>query len=328
MRNRVGNMGRIVSIGECMGELSEAEMPTLLNMGFAGDTLNTAFYLRHSLGPDWQVDYLTAVGADGLSDRMVDFFRAEGIGTDHIRRLPDKTIGLYYITLKDGERSFTYWRSDSAAKRLASDPEALRRALQGADIAYWSGITLAILSNQDRLALIEALSHFAGGGGTVVFDPNLRPRLWDNTEVMRGWIHRAAAISNLCLPSFEDEATWFGDDDPQATIRRYRAEGVRRVVVKNGAGAVTFTCEDGSIDTLGVPSAKRVVDTTAAGDSFNAGFLAAEINGATTHEAIASGARLATNVIGARGALVREATGTQRLFNVQAVAPPPPSRVK
>lgn len=300
-------MGRIVSIGECMGELSETSSPGMLSMGFAGDTLNTAYYLRHSLGQDWQVDYVSAVGTDGLSDRMVDFLKSEGIGTDHVRRLADKTIGLYYITLKDGERSFTYWRNDSAAKRLASDPAALNRALEGADLAYWSGITLAILSNQDRLALIEALGQFAGKGGTVVFDPNLRPRLWDNPEAMRGWVHRAAAVSDLCLPSFEDEATWFGDADPAATAKRYQAEGARRVIVKNGAEDVTSAGSSGELSRFSVPSVEHVVDTTAAGDSFNAGYLAAELNGASIENAVAAGARLAGRVIGARGALVPDA---------------------
>ncbi|MFL0692549.1 MAG: sugar kinase [Agrobacterium tumefaciens] len=300
-------MGRIVSIGECMGELSETGSPGTLSMGFAGDTLNTAYYLRHSLGEDWQVDYVSAVGTDGLSDRMIDFLKSEGIGTDHVRRLADKTIGLYYITLKDGERSFTYWRNDSAAKRLASDPAALNHALEGADLAYWSGITLAILSNQDRLALIEALGQFAGKGGTVVFDPNLRPRLWDNPETMRGWVHRAAAVSDLCLPSFEDEATWFGDADPTATAKRYQAEGARRVIVKNGSEDVTFAGSSGELSCFSVPLVEYVVDTTAAGDSFNAGYLAAELNGASVENAVAAGARLAGRVIGARGALVPDA---------------------
>lgn len=300
-------MGRIVAIGECMGELSETGTPGTLGMGFAGDTLNTAYYLRQCLGSDWQVDYVSAVGTDGLSDRMVEFLSAEGIGTTHIRRLADKTIGLYYITLKDGERSFTYWRNDSAARKLASDPAALTRALEGADLAYWSGITLAILPNQDRLTLIEALSQFAGRGGRVVFDPNLRPRLWDNPETMRGWIHRAAAISDLCLPSFDDEATWFGDADPAATVKRYVGEGARRVIVKNGAADVTYQAGDGVMDALPIPPAERVVDTTAAGDSFNAGYLAAELRGASIPDAITAGARLAASVIGARGALVANA---------------------
>lgn len=300
-------MGRIVSIGECMGELSETGSPGTLSMGFAGDTLNTAYYLRHSLGKDWQVDYVSAVGTDGLSDRMVDFLNNEGIGTEHVRRLADKTIGLYYITLKDGERSFTYWRNDSAAKRLASDPAALNHALEGADLAYWSGITLAILSNQDRLTLIEALGQFAGKGGTVVFDPNLRPRLWDNPETMRGWVHRAAAVSDLCLPSFEDEATWFGDADPTATAKRYQAEGARRVIVKNGAEDVTSAGSSGELSRFSVPSVEHVVDTTAAGDSFNAGYLASELKGASVQDAVTAGARLAGRVIGAQGALVPNA---------------------
>lgn len=300
-------MGRIVSIGECMGELSETGSPGTLSMGFAGDTLNTAYYLRRSLGAEWQVDYVTAVGTDGLSQRMLEFLEAEDIGTRHIRQLADKTVGLYYITLKDGERSFTYWRNDSAARKLASDPAALVAALDRADLVYWSGITLAILPNQDRLALIETLSQFAGRGGTVVFDPNLRPRLWDNPETMRGWIHRAAAVSDICLPSFDDEASWFGDADPTATVSRYMAEGARRVVVKNGAADVTFSTDTGEISTVSIPAIERVVDTTAAGDSFNAGYLAAELLGRNAPDAIAAGARLAANVIGARGALVPDA---------------------
>ena len=300
-------MGKIVAIGECMGELSETGTPGTLSMGFAGDTLNTAWYLRRSLGRDWQIDYFTAVGTDELSGRMVAFLEGEGIGTNHIRRLADKTIGLYHISLKDGERSFTYWRNDSAARQLASDPAAVAHALAGADIAYWSGITLAILPSADRLALLEALSQFAGRGGQVVFDPNLRPRLWDNTDSMRGWIHRAAAVSSLCLPSFDDEATHFGDTSPADTAARYRSQGTARVVVKNGPGDVTVADGSGRFETVAVPAAQSIVDTTAAGDSFNAGYLAAEIAGASMAEAAAAGARLAGNVIGARGALVAQA---------------------
>lgn len=300
-------MARIVAIGECMGELSETGEPGVLSMGFAGDTLNTAWYLRRSLGMDWDVDYLTAIGTDMLSDRLLDFLSGEGIGTGHVRRLSDKTIGLYYISLKDGERSFTYWRNDSAARRLASDPAAIAKALEGADVAYWSGITLAILSPTDRAALLEVLSQFAGRGGKVVFDPNLRPRLWESADTMRGWIHRAAAVSGLCLPSFDDEATHFGDASPVETAERYRSQGTARVVVKNGPGDVTIVDAIGAVATVPVPAAAAVVDTTAAGDSFNAGYLAAELTGASMREAAQAGALLAGKVIGARGALVLQA---------------------
>ncbi len=303
-------MGRIVAIGECMGELSETETPGMLTMGFAGDTLNTAWYLKRCLNADWHVDYLTTVGTDTLSQRLVDFLANEGIGTHHVRRLADKTIGLYHISLRDGERSFTYWRNDSAARRLAADPAAIATALSDADIAYWSGITLAILPPADRITLLEALSQFAGRGGQVVFDPNLRPRLWDNTDSMRGWIHRAAAVSSLCLPSFDDEAAHFGDATPADTAARYRDQGTMRVVVKNGPGDVTLVDASGGLQTVAVPNADAIVDTTAAGDSFNAGYLAAELRGASMAEAASAGAALARKVIAARGALVPQAVGS------------------
>ncbi|WP_159949181.1 sugar kinase [Rhizobium sp. 18065] len=300
-------MKRIVSIGECMGELSETDVPGALSMGFAGDTLNTAWYLRRMLPGDWTVDYVTAVGTDGLSNRLVEYLDSERIGTGHIQRLSDKTIGLYYIELKHGERSFTYWRSDSAAKRLASDVATLELALAGASIAYWSGITLAILAPADRQTLIDVLKRFAAQGGKVIFDPNLRPRLWESPDAMREWITRAASIADLCLPSHEDEASWFGDRDAEETARRYRQAGAKRVAVKNGPDEISLLGADGELSNVPVQPAANVVDTTAAGDSFNAGFIAAELAGGTMAQAARAGATLAGRVIGARGALVPQA---------------------
>ena len=299
-------MKRIVAIGECMGELSETGTAGLLAMGFAGDTLNTAWYLRRLLSTDWQIDYMTAVGTDAISGRMLDFLEGEGIGTGHIKRIDDKTIGLYYIQLKDGERSFAYWRSDSAARRMADDPAALEVALSGASLAYVSGISFAILPEAGRKVLLEALIKFRQAGGMVVFDPNLRPRLWENAEIMRHWITKAAGVSNLCLPSYEDEATWFGDSGPVETARRYQLAGAVQVVVKNGADAVMVSSAAG-LESVAIEAASHVVDTTAAGDSFNAGYLAAHLSRHTHREAVQAGARLARHVISKRGALVPSA---------------------
>lgn len=290
---------RIVSIGECMAELAPLEAPETYRLGFAGDTLNTAWYLRR-LRPAWRVDYCTAIGRDAMSGAMHDFFGAAGLGTDHVQRDPDRTVGLYLIALRDGERSFSYWRGQSAARHLADDPARLRRALGGADIVYLSGITLGILDGEARGRLLDAVR---GSGGRVVFDPNLRPRLWSDPGAMCAAVARAAAISDIVLPSFDDECRFFGDADPAGTIARYRALGVDTVVVKNGAGPILFAAGDEAGE-VAPPPVDRVVDSTAAGDSFNAGFLAARLDGAPMRAAVDGGARLARHVIGARGALV------------------------
>ena len=299
-------MPRIVSIGECMVEIGPAQVPGLFRMGFAGDTFNTAWYLRRRLPRDWAVDYLTAVGTDAASASMVAFMEAAGIGTHHVARLTDATVGLYLIELKDGERSFSYWRGQSAAKRLAEDEERLRAALAGADLAYISGITLAILAPPDRARLLAALADYRAKGGRVAFDPNLRPRLWTSTAAMTEAVTEAARHADIALPSFEDDAGAFGDADPEACARRYAALGAREVVVKNGAGRIAARV-DGDLLTHDPVPAPEVVDTTAAGDSFNAGYLACRLKGGGGPEALAAGSALAARVVGGRGALLEGA---------------------
>ncbi|SDZ40701.1 2-keto-3-deoxygluconate kinase [Jannaschia faecimaris] len=296
-------MSRIVCIGECMIEMAPTTRDAEYRMGFAGDTMNTAWYLRRLLPHSDEVDYFTAVGSDAASGQMVDFLAREGLGTAHVLRRADRTIGLYMIQLQDGERSFSYWRGQSAARTLAQDAGPLSDALDRAQVAYFSGITLAILPQADRARLLDTLGQFRANGGEVVFDPNLRPRLWQTTEEMTASVMQAAGISDTVLPSHEDEAAWFGDADPAATADRYSKAGARTVVVKNGPGQI-LACQDGTITEHAPVAVAEVVDTTAAGDSFNAGYLAHRIDGQTIPRSIQAAAELAALVVRSRGALV------------------------
>ena len=299
-------MTHILSIGEAMVELSQADQPQLWRLGIAGDTLNTAWYLRRLLGQTFTVGYLTRVGLGNFSQQMMDFLAAEGIDTTHVARDPDREIGLYAISLEAGERSFSYWRDNSAARRLADDRDALDAALAGCGMAYLSGITLAILPPEGRVRLLAALAAARAAGTTVVFDPNLRPRLWPDLGTMRDSIQDAAALADLILPSFDDEATHFGDTDPLATIDRYLGCGAAHVVVKNGGGPMWFggAAGHGAVTDL---APETPVDTTAAGDSFNAGYLAAWLERGDCEAAIRAGHALSRQVIRHRGALVLEA---------------------
>jgi 2-dehydro-3-deoxygluconokinase len=295
--------GKFLSIGECMVELSQAG-EGLLRKGFAGDTFNTAWYARACFPTDWSIDYFTAVGDDPLSTDMLAMMEDAGIGTGLIRRIPGKTPGLYLITLKDGERTFSYWRDTAAARKLAEDADHLRAAIEDADIVYFSGITLGILAPEAVDTLLSEARRAKAMGKTVAFDPNIRPRLWQTREYMLKTIEDGARAASLVLPSFDDEATHFGDRDEAATVARYRSYGVDNIVVKNGPAGVTLAF--GSEPAGHVPSVRvgKVVDTTSAGDSFNGGFLSRLVRDATPAEAAAYGAKVAATVIGHHGALV------------------------
>lgn len=293
----------LLSIGECMVEMSQSSTGGY-NIGYAGDTFNTAWYARRQLSDDWRVSYLTAVGDDQISDDMLGFIRDAGIDTAHVRRTPGKSVGLYLIHLMNGERSFSYWRENSAARGLADDPGHLRRAIDGADVIYFSGITLAILPPAGRAHLLNALTQARQNGCLIAFDPNIRPNLWSDANLMCAEMTRAAAVADIVLPSFDDEATFFQDATPADTLSRYRAGGQKTVVVKNGGGRILACAADGQTHSFQPETVPAPVDTTAAGDGFNAGFLAAFLAGADMPTAIAKGAGVAAKIIAKPGALV------------------------
>lgn len=293
----------LLSLGECMVEMA----PTTdgpYQMGFAGDTFNTAWYARKLFPADWKVEYFTALGDDPASSEMLDFMQKSGISTDNVQQIAGKTVGLYMIQLKDGERSFAYWRETSAAKLLAQDKERLSAGMKSAGIVYFSGITIAVLSADDRENFYAALRDARIDGSTIIFDPNLRPRLWPDTNTMCKAVTDAAECSDIVLPSFEDEYDYFGDKTVEDTAARYRDAGAAMVVVKNGEDKMYIWDKAEGAQYFTPTIVTDVIDSTAAGDSFNAGFMAKLVAGCPIIEAVANGAELSATVITKRGALV------------------------
>ena len=292
-----------ISIGECMAELQAAD-DSLYRLGFAGDTLNTAWYLK-ALTASGQVDvqYLTAVGPDQLSQKMTAFLKDNKIGVRFIREVPDRTVGLYLITLNGAERSFTYWRSTSAAKLLADDEAFLRVALSQADVIYFSGITLAILSPGHRKNLLSVLLEMKSRGATIAFNSNIRRRLWPSDEVMKKAVIEGYKVATLAMPTFDDDRALFGDANLEECARRIAGYGVAEVVVKDGAKPC-LVLANGQLASVAPDAVPHIVDTTGAGDSFNAGYLAARMAGRTPLEAAELAHRVAGRVIGGHGALL------------------------
>jgi 2-dehydro-3-deoxygluconokinase len=295
---------RIACVGECMVELTlPAADGSGSRVGFAGDTFNAAVYLKRS-APEFEVAYVTALGTDPLSERMLGAFEAEGLATGLIERRADRVPGLYAISLDEkGERSFTYWRDSSAARTLFLAPATVTpERLAEFDAVYLSGITLAVLAPEARAALAGFLREYRAAGGHVAFDSNYRPRLWPDVGTARREIAGYWALTDIGLPSLDDEMTLFGEADEAAALARLAAAGVRRGALKRGGDGPLPLGECGPLPEF--RPAGRVVDTTAAGDSFNGAYLAAAFRGVPEAECLAAGHAMASEVIGHPGAII------------------------
>ena len=314
---------RIACIGEAMIELSDLDRPDgRVQLDVAGDVLNAAIYLARALPPAaGRVAFVSVVGRDRLSARMLARITAEGIETDLVGRHPERLPGLYAIETEAGERRFRYWRERSAARTLfdpdhagrGSDPPRRPPApddLLAADVLWLSGITLAIVSPAARRALVAAATACRARGGHVIFDSNYRPALWPDARTARAAMAAMWPAVTLALPSADDEALLWGEGgsggegaEEDATIARIAAAGVPEIALKRGA-AGPRVWRGGEVRAGPFPAAARVVDTTAAGDSFGAGYAAARLSGAGPAEAARAGHALACRVVAHAGAIV------------------------
>ena len=296
------NSLNIAVIGECMVELQKDGDG--LKRPFGGDTLNTALYLsRLTQSHSIKTSYITALGNDPFSMDMLSKWQENGIDTSLIQQLDNKQPGLYYIETDDtGERSFFYWRSNAAAKYVFDQPEspALIEKLLTFDAIYLSGITLAILTDNGRSVLFDFLEQFQG---KVFFDNNYRPKLWASQQQAIDCYLKVLSYTDTALLTFDDDQELYGDTDVKQCIERTSDAGVKEIIIKCG-GQDCLVVEDGNITTVSALVVKNIVDTTAAGDSFSAGFLAKRFCGGTAQEAAFSGHCLAGTVIQYAGAIM------------------------
>jgi 2-dehydro-3-deoxygluconokinase len=292
------SMTRVASIGECMIELSE-HADGSITRAYGGDTLNTAVYLARLGVP---VDYVTGLGDDPFSDEMKRGWQAEGVGTKHVLTFSGRLPGLYIIqTDARGERRFSHWRDRAPARDIFTciETDRLVSALQTHTHIYFSGISLSLYGEPGRTVLFNALDAARARGTRVIFDTNYRARGWPDRAEAQGVFRMALQRADIVFASVEDLTPVFGSG--------FRAELERLSAADMVLKLERPACEviaDGIVDIVEAPPVECVVDTTAAGDSFAAGYLAARLGGASPWTAAAAGHRLASRVVQHRGALI------------------------
>ncbi|HEJ9438047.1 sugar kinase [Proteus mirabilis] len=303
-------MKRIAFIGECMIELNGSPFGEMIQT-FGGDVLNSALYLSRALScqqsNQLEVFFISAIGDDPISKGMRERWQQEQINCQWV--LEDKKYhsGIYLIqTDSNGERTFLYWRNNSAASHLFQHPNfpLLANALDKFDAIYLSGITLAIYSDDDKTQLINLIAHLAKLGKEIIFDSNYRPHLWENHQTAKYWYQQLLPFISLALVTDDDEQKLWDDTSINMTIQRLHHTGIKHIVVKSGKDGCYCSGFQPSILKVAATKVEHVIDTTSAGDAFNAGFLAGYLNHLPIQQAAEMGHLLAGRVIQHKGAII------------------------
>ncbi|WP_158968974.1 sugar kinase [Paraglaciecola sp. L3A3] len=298
-------MKNLLVIGECMMELSTADNGDL-KRSFAGDTYNSAVYAKRCLSNS-KVSILSAIGVDAFSQKMKHTWQAEGIDTSLVVETDQAEIGIYAIHTDDsGERSFSYWRKGSAASQMMQylDIDTLLAAAKNYQMVYFSGISLAILSDQDKAKFIECIAAMAKQGCKIVFDPNYRARLWDSLEHAVLWLEKAYSLADVILPGLEDHEVMFGHQNHEQMAKYFQQFSASELVIKCGSQGTYVYVDNKLVVHQPFKPAPVQVDSTAAGDSFAGTYIAQRIEGQDPEQSLKLAAHVAGQVVQHKGAIM------------------------
>jgi 2-dehydro-3-deoxygluconokinase len=304
-------MKNIFLFGECMIELmaaspdkSSSSSSNTMAQSFAGDVFNTGVYLKRAFA-ETNVHLVTAVGQDSFSHDMINYFHQEKINTDYVFRSEDKIPGLYAIQTDElGERSFTYWRENSAARQTVSFiTDAVLQKMKTGDLFFFSGISLAVIEPEFREAFWQCLIQLKTAGVNIVFDPNFRARMWESTEEAKKQFEQAFELSDILLPGIEDFQQLYQLNTFEEVKHFCQGFQIDELVIKNGPDGV-LTIVDGVEEYFTIEPASHVVDTTSAGDSFNGIYLGSRLDGMSVSQSIEFASQSAALVIQHKGAIV------------------------
>ncbi len=291
-------MTRVICIGECMIERRPGGAEA-----FAGDAFNVAVHIKQG-APEFQVAFASATGDDAESERMRRAWARFGIDGSLSPAIPGGRIGAYSVeTDAVGERRFSYDRANSAARRWFEQLAPRGEAMTGADLVFLSGVSLAILPPEQRLPAVAFVTGLKAK--MLVFDPNVRPALWESHEAMAEPLEAVMAKSEVLLPSLDDLCELWGEASPDALLKRCRALGAPEVALTLGASGCLLYA--GVEPTVRLPAvAAKVVDTGGAGDAFDGAYLAYRLQGKSPEDAACAGLQRAALTVAARGALPME----------------------
>lgn len=229
-----------------------------------GAVFNTAIALGRL---DVPAGFCSGISNDLFGQILIDGLAASGVDSTLAVR-SDRPTTLAFVTLKNGQASYAFYDENTALRMMA--PQDLPALPDHVTALFFGGISLVSGACADANAALLAREH---ASRVTMIDPNIRPSFITDGAAYRARLAAMLAQCDIVKLSDEDLTWLMGPGDIPDLAAAVLDQGPKVVIITEGAdGARAFTARD----TVHVPARRvAVVDTVGAGDTFNAGFLAA-----------------------------------------------------
>ncbi len=221
----------------------------------------------------------------GISTDLFGEILSRALADSHVESLAHRSARpttLAFVTLVNGHAKYAFYDENTAGRMLTpADLPMLPKAVQA---VFFGGISLPV---EPCGAAYEALMAREAAGRVTMIDPNIRPGFISDEPAYRARIGRMIAMADIVKLSDEDLHWLLGKGEIGSLAREVLAMGAKVVLITEGAKGARAVTSRGEVS-VEAPKV-TVADTVGAGDTFNAGFLAALGDaGALTKSAVAT----------------------------------------
>ena len=292
---------KICAIGECMMELTNAKME-LYSQSIAGDTLNFASYLDKKI---FDTSYFTAVGTSDISKRVISFLKKQKIKTNLVSLINSYEIGLYLIeNSKAGEKIFYYWRDNSAAKFFFNNQKIKKcqNQLKKFQYVYFSGITLSLFDDNNFHKFLSLIEFLKKKKIKIIFDFNIRIKRWSKKKLFF-YFSKTLPFVDILFSSGEDLNFLKGNTSLKTFKNLIQKYNIEHGIFRNNARLNYSFYKDESYF-IKNKIKNKVVDTSGAGDGYNAAYISKFIKFNDPQKALYAASQIGAKIVMKKGAIV------------------------
>ena len=262
-----------MTLGEVVSDIyrdeseSEVELPFTARPG--GAPANVAVAAAR-LGSE--AAFIGSVGEDLFGDFILRALEAEDVDASPVRRCepPTRTSLAFVEVAADGDRSFTFYRSNPAADELLSAEDISREVLSGASFVNFGSIPL--IREPSRSAVHRAADLAEELDVPLAFDVNFRGHLWKSPEAAREVVDPLLDRSQVIKMGDDELSPMLGTEDPQEAAEMLLDRGAALALISLGPDGAVYATPDfsGHVPAFEVD---EILDATGAGDAFLAAAL-------------------------------------------------------